>query len=101
MHTCPRTLDTTFHLNTVRAYKETKMDQIKQGSNSRVEYTVAGNMGNMIAQLSLQVANLQTALRQKNKENDELRAEAAELKHQIDNLRGRESNGKRPARSSN
>lgn len=77
------------------------MDQIKQGSNSRVEYTVAANMGNMIAQLSLQVANLQTALQQKNKENDKLRAEAAELKHQIDNLRGRESNGKRPARSSN
>ena len=76
------------------------MDQIKQGSNSRVEYTVAGNMGNMIAQLSLQVANLQTALQQKNKENDKLRAEAAELKHQIDNLRGRESNGKRPARTS-
>lgn len=77
------------------------MDQIKQGSNSRVEYTVAGNMGNMIAQLSLQVANLQTALQQKNKENDQLRAETAELKHQIDNLRGRESNGKRSARSSN
>lgn len=99
MHTCLHTLEHTFHLSTVQAYKETKMDQIKQGSNSRVEYTVAGNMGNMIAQLSLQVANLQTALQQKNKENDQLRAEAAELKHQIDNLRGRENNGKRPTRS--
>lgn len=64
------------------------MDQIKQGSNSRVEYTVAGNMGNMIAQLSLQVANLQTTLQQKNKEVDQYKAENAELRHQIDGLRG-------------
>lgn len=56
------------------------MDQIKQGSNSRVEYTIAGNMGNMIAQLSLQVANLQTALQQKNEEITKLKAENDKLK---------------------
>lgn len=76
------------------------MDQIKQGSNSRVEYTVAGNMGNMIAQLSLQVANLQTTLQQKNKEVDQYKAENAELRHQIDGLRG-ENIGKRSARPTN
>lgn len=76
------------------------MDQIKQGSNSRVEYTVAGNMGNMIAQLSLQVANLQTTLQQKNKEVDQYKAENAELRHQIDGLRG-ENIDKRPARPTN
>lgn len=76
------------------------MDQIKQGSNSRVEYTVAGNMGNMIAQLSLQVANLQITLQQKNKEVDQYKAENAELRHQIDGLRG-ENIGKRPARPTN
>ena len=34
-------------------------------STSQIEYTVAGNMGNMIGQLSLQIAKLQTVVQQK------------------------------------
>ena len=76
------------------------MNQISGNKNSRVEYTVAGNMGNMIAQLSLQVANLQTTLQQKNKEVDQYKAENAELRHQIDKLRG-ENIGTRSTRPAN
>ena len=52
-------------------------------STSQVEYTVAGNMGNMIAQLSSQIAKLQTAVQQKNAENDQLKIENASLRKKV------------------
>lgn len=60
-------------------------------STSQVEYTVAGNMGNMIAQLSLQVAKLQTVVQQKNTEIENNQNTIAELHHQIDSLRKKEN----------
>lgn len=59
--------------------------------DNNVEYTVAGNMGNMIGQLSLQVAKLQTAVQQKNAEIEKNQNTIAELNHQIDGLRKKES----------
>ena len=56
-------------------------------STSQVEYTVAGNMGNMIAQLSLQIAKLQTAVQQKNAENEKLKTENDQLKIENASLR--------------
>ncbi|NRO85262.1 Initiation-control protein YabA [Lactobacillus helveticus] len=52
-------------------------------STSHIEYTVAGNMGNMIGQLSLQIAKLQTAVQQKNAENDQLKIENASLRKKV------------------
>lgn len=63
--------------------------------DNKVEYAVAGNMGNMIGQLSLQVAKLQTVVRQKNAEIEKSQNTIAELNHQIDGLRGGDKSGKR------
>ncbi|CDI58605.1 hypothetical protein VKX94_01995 [Lactobacillus helveticus] len=57
-------------------------------STSQVEYTVAGNMGNMIGQLSLQIAQLQTVVQQKNAEIEKNQNIIAELQQQIKGLRG-------------
>ena len=51
--------------------------------DNKIEYTVAGNMGNMIGQLSLQIAKLQTAVQQKNAENDQLKIENASLRKEV------------------
>ncbi len=64
--------------------KEIEMDK----STSQIEYTVAGNMGNMIAQLSLQIAQLQTVVQQKNAEIEKNQNIIAELQQQIKGLRG-------------
>lgn len=64
-------------------------------STAQVEYTVAGNMGNMIAQLSLQVAKLQTVVQQKNAEIENNQNTIVELHHQIDSLRGGKKSAKR------
>ena len=64
-------------------------------STSQIEYTIAGNMGNMIGQLSLQIATLQTAVQQKNAEIEKNQNVIAELNHQIDGLRGGDSSAKR------
>lgn len=60
-------------------------------NNTQVEYTVAGNMGNMIGQLSLQIANLQVTIRHQNDEITNYKAQNAELKHQLEKLRGRDA----------
>lgn len=66
-------------------------------NNTQVEYTVAGNMGNMIGQLSLQIANLQVTIRHQNDEITNYKAQNAELKHQLEKLRGRDAqHDKRP-----
>ncbi|MBU5980034.1 hypothetical protein EFP68_01280 [Lactobacillus helveticus] len=52
-------------------------------STSQIEYTIAGNMGNMIGQLSLQIAKLQTAVQQKNAENDQLKIENETLRKKV------------------
>ena len=51
--------------------------------DNKIEYTVAGNMGNMIGQLSLQIAKLQTVVQQKNAENDQLKIENAALRKEV------------------
>lgn len=58
--------------------------------DNKVEYTVAGNMGNMIGQLSLQIAELQTAHKAQNQsieklktENDKLKIENASLRKKV------------------
>lgn len=48
--------------------------------DNKVEYTVAGNMGNMIGQLSLQIAKLQTAHEEQDEEITKLKAENDRLK---------------------
>ena len=55
------------------------------------EYTLAGNLGNMIGQQALQIAHLQVALKQKNDEITNCKAQNAELKHQLEKLRGRDA----------
>lgn len=64
-------------------------------NTSQVEYTIAGNMGNMIGQLSLQVAKLQTVVKLKNEEIEKNQNTIAELNHQIDRLRGGGNSAKR------
>ena len=41
---------------------------MENNQNTEVEYTLAGNMGNTIGQLSLQIANLQVTIRHQNDE---------------------------------
>ena len=58
--------------------------------DNKVEYTIAGNMGNMIGQLSLQIAELQTAHKAQTQsieklktENDKLKIENASLRKKV------------------
>lgn len=53
------------------------------------EYTLAGNLGNMIGQQALQIAHLQVALKEKNEEVKQKDNLIAELKHQIESLQKR------------
>ena len=53
------------------------------------EYTLAGNLGNMIGQQALQIAHLQVALKEKNEETKQKDNLIAELKHQIESLQKR------------
>lgn len=69
---------------------------MENNQNSEVEYTLAGNMGNQIGQLSLQVANLQVTVREQNNIITNYKTQNAELKHQLEKLRGRDTRGKRP-----
>lgn len=56
--------------------------------SNKLALSIAGNMGNMVGQLSLQVANLQI----ENQQKDNL---IAELQNQIAALRKEDANGKR------
>lgn len=58
-----------------------------QGKN--LEYTLAGNLGNMIGQQALQIAHLQIALKEKNEELTQKDDLIAELKHQVESLQKR------------
>ena len=70
---------------------------MENNQNTEVEYTLAGNMGNTIGQLSLQIANLQVAIRHQNDEITNYKAQNAELQHQLEKLRGRDAqHDKRP-----
>ena len=67
-----------------------------QGKN--LEYTLAGNLGNMIGQQALQIAHLQIALKEKNEELTQKDNLIAELKHQVESLQKRGGvNGERQA----
>ncbi|MDU6120489.1 MAG: hypothetical protein E6643_02085 [Lactobacillus crispatus] len=67
-----------------------------QGKN--LEYTLAGNLGNMIGQQALQIAHLQIALKRKDEEATKKDNLIAELKHQIESLQKRGGvNGERQA----
>lgn len=62
------------------------------------EYTLAGNLGNMIGQQALQIAHLQIALKEKNEELTQKDNLIAELKHQVESLQKRDGvNGDRQA----
>ena len=64
---------------------------MEKNQNTEVEYTLAGNMGNTIGQLSLQIANLQVTIHHQNDEITNYKAQNAELKHQLEKLRGRDA----------
>ena len=67
-----------------------------QGKN--LEYTLSGNLGNMIGQQALQIAHLQIALKRKDEEATQKDNLIAELKHQIESLQKRGGvNGERQA----
>ncbi|WP_297952690.1 hypothetical protein [uncultured Lactobacillus sp.] len=62
------------------------------------EYTLAGNLGNMIGQQALQIAHLQIALKRKDEELAQKDNLIAELKHQVESLQKRGGvNGERQA----
>ena len=62
---------------------------MNNNQNKRLEFTLAGNLGNMIGQQALQIAHLQVALKQKNEEAKQKDNLIAELKHQIESLQKR------------
>lgn len=67
----------------------------KANEQNRLPFTLAGNMGNMIGQLSLQVANLQVLHEDDQKTIQHYKALNAELQNQIDGLRREKMNGQR------
>lgn len=69
---------------------------MNNNQNKSLEFTLAGNLGNMIGQQALQVAHLQVALKEKNEELTQKDNLIAELKHQVESLQKRGGvNGKR------
>ena len=62
---------------------------MNNNQNKSLEFTLAGNLGNMIGQQALQVAHLQVALKEKNEEVKQKDNLIAELKHQIESLQKR------------
>lgn len=71
---------------------------MNNNQNKSLEFTLAGNLGNMIGQQALQVAHLQVALKEKNEEVKQKDNLIAELKHQVESLQKRGGvNGERQA----
>lgn len=56
--------------------------------DQNIEYVLAGNLSNMIGQQALQVTHLQIALKRKDEELKQKDNLIAELKHQVNSLRG-------------
>ena len=69
--------------------------------NDKLAMTTAGNMGNMVGQLSLQVARLQVKLQEKDQQIQKDQNLIAERQSQIEGLRGERKNGQRFSGTSN